>query len=85
MLCGVTIGVSQAGVGWVLLAGATCIIVAMVMIWQLDRAFEHPAQAATIQPAAEPLEAGAPAGALEPVGPGLTTGVPEFASPDLGS
>ena len=85
VLCGVTIGVSQAGVGWVLLAGATCIIVAMVMIWQLDRAFEHPAQSATIQPAAEPLEAGAPAGALEPVGPGLTTGVPEFASPDLGS
>jgi hypothetical protein len=84
LLCGVTIGVSEAGVGWVLLAGGMCTVVAIVMIWQLDRAFEHPVMDTASQ-AAESLEVGAPAGTLDSVGRGLGKGVPEFASPDVGT
>jgi UDP-GlcNAc:undecaprenyl-phosphate/decaprenyl-phosphate GlcNAc-1-phosphate transferase len=38
LLCGATIGLAQAGVGWVLLAGATSVVVGAVLIWQFDRA-----------------------------------------------
>jgi UDP-GlcNAc:undecaprenyl-phosphate GlcNAc-1-phosphate transferase len=37
LLCGATIGLAQAGVGWVLLAGATSVVVGVVLIWQFDR------------------------------------------------
>jgi len=35
-LCGVTIAVAQAGVGWVLLAGAAGIVLGGVLIWQFE-------------------------------------------------
>jgi UDP-GlcNAc:undecaprenyl-phosphate GlcNAc-1-phosphate transferase len=37
IVCGVTIAVAQAGIGWVLLAGGLGIAFAGVMIWQLER------------------------------------------------
>lgn len=94
LVCAVTIGVSQAGVGWVLLAGGTCAAIGVVMIWQFERAswFEHPhrpAEPALPEPVVEPvIEAepvvGAGAPRLEPVGRGLgTPSVPEFAGHDV--
>ena len=35
-LCGVTIGVAQAGTGWVLLAGGLGFILAAVLLWQFE-------------------------------------------------
>jgi UDP-GlcNAc:undecaprenyl-phosphate GlcNAc-1-phosphate transferase len=35
--CGVAIGVARAGIGWVLVAGGTAIVLATVLIWQLER------------------------------------------------
>lgn len=37
ILCGLTIGVAQAGVGWVLLAGGLGVLFAAVFIWQLAK------------------------------------------------
>lgn len=36
VLCGVTIGVSQAGVGWVLLAGCAGVVLGGLLIWQFE-------------------------------------------------
>jgi UDP-GlcNAc:undecaprenyl-phosphate/decaprenyl-phosphate GlcNAc-1-phosphate transferase len=35
--CGVAIGVSRAGIGWVILAGGTAMALGTVLIWQLER------------------------------------------------
>jgi UDP-GlcNAc:undecaprenyl-phosphate GlcNAc-1-phosphate transferase len=43
ILCGVTIGAAQAGLGWVLLAGALGIVFAGTLIWQLDKPVAEPA------------------------------------------
>jgi UDP-GlcNAc:undecaprenyl-phosphate GlcNAc-1-phosphate transferase len=42
-LCGITIAVAQAGVGWVLLAGLATLAFGAVLIWQFERSiwFEH--------------------------------------------
>jgi UDP-GlcNAc:undecaprenyl-phosphate GlcNAc-1-phosphate transferase len=66
ILCGVTIAVAQAGVGWVLLAGGTGIVLGLALIWQLEKPIlertEPPAPAAEmlasppLLPAATPLE-----------------------------
>lgn len=37
LLCGVTIAVARAGVGWVLLAGSLSLLVGGVLIWQFER------------------------------------------------
>ena len=37
ILCGVTIGVAQAGVGWVLLAGGAVIVFGLALIWQFEK------------------------------------------------
>jgi hypothetical protein len=75
-VCGLTIAVAQAGVGWVLLAGAVMAAVGGVLIWQLETVplfrREAPAtaaspvhgQAVVIEPvAAEPDEVPAAAAA----------------------
>jgi UDP-GlcNAc:undecaprenyl-phosphate/decaprenyl-phosphate GlcNAc-1-phosphate transferase len=36
VLCGVTIGVAQAGAGWVLLAGGICLLAGAVLLWQFE-------------------------------------------------
>ncbi len=36
-LCGITIAVAQAGVGWVLLAGGASLVAGVTMIWQFER------------------------------------------------
>jgi UDP-GlcNAc:undecaprenyl-phosphate GlcNAc-1-phosphate transferase len=51
ILCGVTIGAAQAGLGWVLLAGVLGVAFAGTLIWQLDKPVAEPAQA----PAGVPL------------------------------
>ena len=35
-ICGLTIALAQAGIGWVLLAGAAAIVLAALLIWQLE-------------------------------------------------
>ncbi len=93
-VCGVTIGVSQAGVGWVLLAGGLSVIVAIVMLWQLESAawFQQPAPKsagappeAEVGPLAEPVGRGLGTPVPEPVSRGLSTGVPKLASHKPGS
>jgi UDP-GlcNAc:undecaprenyl-phosphate GlcNAc-1-phosphate transferase len=37
VLCAVTIGVAQAGIGWVVLAGAAGVVLGGVLIWELER------------------------------------------------
>lgn len=37
LACGVAIAIVRAGVGWVLLAGGTAIVLAAVLIWQFER------------------------------------------------
>jgi UDP-GlcNAc:undecaprenyl-phosphate GlcNAc-1-phosphate transferase len=37
VLCAVTIGVAQAGVGWVLLAGGLSVVLGLVLIWQFEK------------------------------------------------
>jgi UDP-GlcNAc:undecaprenyl-phosphate/decaprenyl-phosphate GlcNAc-1-phosphate transferase len=37
LVCAVTIAVARAGVGWVLLAGGTCVAFGAALIWQLER------------------------------------------------
>ncbi len=37
-VCGVTIGVARAGVGWVLLAGSLGVVLGLGLIWQFERA-----------------------------------------------
>jgi UDP-GlcNAc:undecaprenyl-phosphate GlcNAc-1-phosphate transferase len=48
IVCGVTIGVAQAGIGWVLLAGGVGVALGGVMIWQFEK------------PVAEAEESGVP-------------------------
>ena len=57
LLCGITIGVAQAGVGWVLLAGAVGVAFGLLMIWQLEKpVLEAPASAEiAMAPLTEPL------------------------------
>jgi UDP-GlcNAc:undecaprenyl-phosphate GlcNAc-1-phosphate transferase len=53
IVCGVTIGVAQAGVGWVLLAGAAGVVLAGVMIWQFEKPVvgaEEPLEPASLAP-----------------------------------
>jgi UDP-GlcNAc:undecaprenyl-phosphate GlcNAc-1-phosphate transferase len=75
-VCAVTIGLAQAGAGWVLLAGGMCAIVGMVMIWQFEQAswFVHPTPAA--EPAGQ-VETEAADEVLEPAGVGLGVTVAE--------
>jgi UDP-GlcNAc:undecaprenyl-phosphate/decaprenyl-phosphate GlcNAc-1-phosphate transferase len=37
VVCGVTIGVARAGIGWVLLAGGVAVMFGIVLIWQLEQ------------------------------------------------
>jgi len=37
VLCAVTIAVAQAGIGWVVLAGAAGVMLGGVLIWELER------------------------------------------------
>jgi UDP-GlcNAc:undecaprenyl-phosphate/decaprenyl-phosphate GlcNAc-1-phosphate transferase len=37
ILCALTIGVAQAGIGWVVLAGAAGVVLGGVLIWELER------------------------------------------------
>jgi UDP-GlcNAc:undecaprenyl-phosphate/decaprenyl-phosphate GlcNAc-1-phosphate transferase len=60
VVCGLTIAVAQAGVGWVLLAGAAMAVVGGVLIWQLETvpvfrreaptAVAAPGQAGVVEP-----------------------------------
>jgi UDP-GlcNAc:undecaprenyl-phosphate GlcNAc-1-phosphate transferase len=59
--CGVAIGVSRAGIGWVILAGGTAIALGAVMIWQLERTpffasatRQGPAESTVVAPSGEP-------------------------------
>ncbi len=64
VLCGITIGASQAGVGWVLLAGAMSVAVGAVLLWQFEQAawFQHPVEASVpAEPAVEVTEPAVPA------------------------
>jgi UDP-GlcNAc:undecaprenyl-phosphate GlcNAc-1-phosphate transferase len=66
----VTIAVSQAGVGWVLLAGAVLLVLGAVLIWQLEGAWwlrdapvaarpaEESAAMVAVEPAPEPAALG---------------------------
>jgi UDP-GlcNAc:undecaprenyl-phosphate GlcNAc-1-phosphate transferase len=36
VLCGITIGVAQAGTGWILLTGGVCVGAAIVLMWQFE-------------------------------------------------
>jgi hypothetical protein len=38
ILCSVTIGVAQAGVGWVLLAGGVTLVLGLGLLWQFEKA-----------------------------------------------
>src|SRR5205085_10802494 len=38
VVCGITIGVAQAGLGWVLLAGAAGLLLGGLLIWAFERA-----------------------------------------------
>jgi UDP-GlcNAc:undecaprenyl-phosphate GlcNAc-1-phosphate transferase len=53
IVCGVTIGVAQAGTGWVLLAGAMGVAFGGVLIWQLEKPVSS-SEAAAGQTAATP-------------------------------
>jgi UDP-GlcNAc:undecaprenyl-phosphate GlcNAc-1-phosphate transferase len=50
IVCGVTIGVAQAGIGWVLLAGSAGLALGGLLIWQLEKSpwFEHPTASAVV-------------------------------------
>ena len=64
VLCGITIAASQAGVGWVLLAGAMSVVVGAVLIWTFEQAawFQHPEEGWT--PGQDAPEPAAPVAAL---------------------
>ena len=63
-VCGATIAVARAGVGWVLLAGAIAAVFGGLLIWQLESSprFKQ-APAAAPRPVLEPV----PSATLEPV------------------
>ena len=54
LLCSITIVVAQAGLGWVLLAGALALVAGSVMIWEFERSVWF--QRATSVEAAPPTE-----------------------------
>jgi UDP-GlcNAc:undecaprenyl-phosphate GlcNAc-1-phosphate transferase len=90
LVCGVTIGVAQAGVGWVFLAGGLSVIAAMVILWQLESTawFQQPARESADLPDeaaadAQPAGLGLGTAVAEPVSLGLSTGVPELASHEV--
>src|SRR3954447_1094686 len=56
VLCGVTIAVAQAGVGWVVLAGAMGVTLGGALIWELERSpWFGDASSASLGAAAQPL------------------------------
>jgi UDP-GlcNAc:undecaprenyl-phosphate GlcNAc-1-phosphate transferase len=86
MLCGITIAVARAGVGWVLLAGAATVAFGCLMIWQLEGSSWYKAEELPLtpdHPRPLPLHADAAPAALEPLGRGLATGIPELTGRDL--
>jgi UDP-GlcNAc:undecaprenyl-phosphate GlcNAc-1-phosphate transferase len=59
IVCGITIGVAQAGQGWVFLAGGVGLVFGLVFIWEFERSplwrvERTSGEAAAGQPAAEP-------------------------------
>src|SRR5579859_2949135 len=56
-VCGITIGVAQAGIGWVLLAGGVMLAVGVTLIWSLERSvlFGRDAQVAEKSAHARPI------------------------------
>jgi UDP-GlcNAc:undecaprenyl-phosphate GlcNAc-1-phosphate transferase len=54
VLCGVTIAVAQAGVGWVLLAGGAGIALGVALIWQFEKPVLDRTEPSSV-PAAETL------------------------------
>ncbi len=86
LLCGLTIGVAQAGVGWVLLAGATSLVFGVVLIWALEGpAWLTRAELPTVAPPAGLTSSGVVVGAsmLEPVARSLAASELELVRPDL--
>jgi hypothetical protein len=72
VVCAITIAVAQAGVGWVLLAGACCAMFGLALIWRFERSWAtaanlaaHEAQVITASAAPHvPVRAPAPAPSL---------------------
>jgi UDP-GlcNAc:undecaprenyl-phosphate GlcNAc-1-phosphate transferase len=68
VLCSITIGVAQAGVGWVLLAGGLGLLAGAAMIWQFERSawFNRALSmsAGADDAEGEPIGADSPAGLL---------------------
>jgi UDP-GlcNAc:undecaprenyl-phosphate GlcNAc-1-phosphate transferase len=68
LFCGVTIGVAQAGVGWVLLAGGAGVALGLGLIWQFEKPVIEQGAAEAALPAAEVvLPAAKPGAPLVPV------------------
>ena len=67
-VCGLTIGVAQAGIGWVLLAGGLMLLLGVTLIWQFERSALFGREPA--RPAQKPVPAAEPA-AVSPAAPAL--------------
>jgi UDP-GlcNAc:undecaprenyl-phosphate GlcNAc-1-phosphate transferase len=83
VLCGTTIGVAQAGVGWVLLAGVAGLLAGSVMIWEFEHKSWLDRGSSAVQPVANPVSVVAEAGAglLEPVAHALEPVVSQALEP----
>jgi UDP-GlcNAc:undecaprenyl-phosphate/decaprenyl-phosphate GlcNAc-1-phosphate transferase len=54
LLCGVTIGVAEAGSGWALLAGAVCVVFGAALLWQFETSPRFRVDRARTAPGATP-------------------------------
>jgi hypothetical protein len=57
VLCGATIGVARAGVGWVLLAGGVGVLFGATLIWQLEKPLAERRSPRELVPLEDPLAA----------------------------
>jgi UDP-GlcNAc:undecaprenyl-phosphate/decaprenyl-phosphate GlcNAc-1-phosphate transferase len=94
VVCGATIAIAQAGVGWVLVAGGGGVFAGLLLIREFERKSWLDRTPSAEPPAANPISAVAEAGAellepvaqaLEPVANAIGAAVSELASSDLGS
>jgi UDP-GlcNAc:undecaprenyl-phosphate/decaprenyl-phosphate GlcNAc-1-phosphate transferase len=57
VMCGATIGLANAGVGWILLAGGVGVMFAGALIWQLEKPVAERSAVSDLAPLEDPLAA----------------------------